>query len=283
MRSRLLAGLAVLAVLVAACGVVPSSAAAVVGGEKVPMDELSRLATARLEGLGLEGRDLRIAEQARELGLLTDTTVREGVSQAINQQQVAQDALPSLPEEVVDSLYSAEQQALGDGYDDALDELRVDEDEWRELYGRAAEVIVAGILFFGQQQQQPDQIPLAQSDYVGIVQRTTLSELVSVELTRQQFRALGLELSDGDLETQEQAIVSSFEDEEAFQAALDRFGYPTKRDFDELVVAHAVRSNALQQPDNADDVASLDPIEVEIPDRFGTWDAAQQRVVEPEA
>lgn len=283
MRSRLLAGLAALAVLAAACGVVPSSAAAVVGAEKVPMDELSRLATARLEGLGLEGRDLRIAEQARELGLLTDSTVREGVSQAINQQQVAQDALPSLPEEVVDSLYSAEQQALGDGYDDALDELRVDEDEWRELYGRAAEVIVAGILFFGQQQQQPDQIPLAQSDYVGIVQRTTLSELVSVELTRQQFRALGLELSEGDLETQEQAIVSSFEDEEAFQAALDRFGYPTKRDFDELVVAHAVRSNALQQPDNADDVAALDPIEVEIPDRFGTWDAAQQRVVEPEA
>ncbi len=209
--------------------------------------------------------------------------MREGVSQAINEQQVAQDALPSLPEEVVDSLYSTEQQALGDGYDDALEELRVDEDEWRELYGRAAEVIVAGILFFGQQQQQPDQIPLAQSDYVGIVQRTTLSELVSVELTRQQFRELGLELSEGDLETQEQAIVSSFEDEEAFQAALDRFGYPTKGDFDELVVAHAVRSSALQQPDNADDVAALDPIEVEIPERFGTWDATQRRVVEPEA
>lgn len=283
MRSRLLAGLAALLVLAAACGVVPSSAAAVVGDERVPMEELARLATARLEGLGLEGRDLRIAELARELGLVTDTTVREGVSQAINQQQVAQDALPSLPEEVVDSLYSAEQQALGDGYDDALEQLPVDEDEWRELYGRAAEVIVAGILFFGQQQQQPDQIPLAQADYVGIVQRTTLSELVSVELTRQQFRALELELSEDDLETQEQAIVSSFEDEEAFQAALDRFGYPTKDDFDELVVAHAVRSNALQQPDNADDVAALDPIEVEIPERFGTWDTTQQRVVEPEA
>ncbi len=283
MRSRLLAALAALVVLAAGCGVVPASAAAIVGGERVPMDELSRLATARLEGLGLEGRDLQIAEQARELGLLTDTTVREGVSQAINQGQVAQDALPSLPEEVVDSLYAAEQQALGDGYDDALEELRVDEEAWRELYGRAAEVIVAGILFFGQQQQQPDQVPLAQSAYVGIVQRTTLSELVSVELTRQQFKALGLELSEGDLETQEQAIVSSFEDEEAFQAALDRFGYPTKRDFDELVVAHAVRSNALQQPDNADDVAALDPIEVEIPERFGTWDPTQQRVVEPEA
>lgn len=283
MRARLLAGLAALVVLAAACGVVPSSVAAVVGDEQVPMDELSRLATARLEGLGLEGRDLQIAQQARELGLLTDTTVREGVGQAINEAQVAQDALPTLPEEVVDSLYAAERQALGDGYDDALDELRIDEDEWRERYGRAAEVVVAGILFFGQQQQQPDQIPLDQSAYVGIVQRTTLSELVSVELAQQQFQALGLELSEADLETQEQAIVSSFEDQAAFEAALDRFGYPTTGDFDELVVAHAVRSNALQQPDNADDLAALDPIEVEIPDRFGTWDTAQQRVVEPEA
>lgn len=282
-RARVLAVVAALAVLASACGVVSASAAAVVGGTRVPMDQFSRLVAARIQGLGLEGRDLRLAEQGRELGLLSADRIRQGVGQALQNGDMEQGDLPELPEPVVDDLFTSAEQALGDDYAPALQELGVDEQTWRDLYGRAAQRLVAGIIYFGQ--QQPPSIPLARTDYLREVQAATLTELVSAELTRQQFDALGLELDPEQVQQQEDAITSSFQNEEEFQAALSQpgRGYPTEDDFRELILRTQTRRQVLQQPDNAEQAQQArQQIDVEVPSRFGTWNSEQGRVVAPE-
>ena len=283
MRARVLAVVAALAVFASACGAVPAQAAAVVGDARVSMEQFSQLVAARVQGLGLEGRDLQLAREGRELGLLDPARVREGVSQALSDGELSQQDLPSLPQPVADDLFAAAREALGDDYAPALEELGVDEDTWRDVHARAAQRLVAGIIYFGQ--QQPPTIPLAHDDYVRQVQAATLSELVSAELTRQQFSALGLELDPGEVSSREEQIRSSFDSSEAFQAALEQPGrtYPTEEDFQELIVRTQVRQEVLQQQDNAEEAARVrDEIDVQVASRFGTWDPQQGRVVASE-
>lgn len=283
MRARVLAVVAALAVLASACGVVSASAAAVVGGTRVPMDEFSRLVQARIQGLGLEGTDLRLAEQGRELGLLSADRIRQGVGQAIQDGDMGQGDLPELPDPVVDELFASAREAVGDDYEPALEELGVDEQTWQEVYGRAAERLVAGILYFGQ--QQPPTIPLDRADYLRQVQSVTLSELITAELARQQFDALGLELDQDEIDQQREAIMSGFETQEEFEAVRLQAGrgYPTMEDFDELIVRTQLRRQILQQPDNAEQAQrAREQIDIEVPGRFGTWNPEQGRVVAPE-
>lgn len=282
-RARVLAAVAALAVLAGACGTVSTSAAAVVGDEQVSMEEFSRLVSARIDGLGLEGRELRLAEQGQELGLLAPDRIRQGVSQALSEGDIAQEDLPALPDGVVDQLFDAARQALGDDYEAALEELGLSEDQWREVYALAAERFVAGIIYFGQ--QQPPSIPLDRDSYLRQVQADTLSELVSAELTRQQFEALDLALDPEEVESQREAIVSSFDSEEQFQSVREQPGraYPTMPDFDELIVRTQVRQQALQEEEIAQDASEIrGEIEVTVANRFGTWNAEQGRVVAPE-
>lgn len=282
-RARVLAAVAALAVLAGACGTVSTSAAAVVGDEQVSMEEFSRLVSARIDGLGLEGRELRLAEQGQELGLLAPDRIRQGVSQALSEGDIAQEDLPALPDGVVDQLFDAARQALGDDYEAALEELGISEDQWREVYALAAERFVAGIIYFGQ--QQPPSIPLDRDSYLRQVQADTLSELVSAELTRQQFEALDLALDPEEVESQREAIVSSFDSEEQFQSVREQPGraYPTMPDFDELIVRTQVRQQALQEEEIAQDASEIrGEIEVTVANRFGTWNAEQGRVVAPE-
>lgn len=283
MRARVLAVVAALAVLASACGVVSASAAAVVGGTRVPMDEFSRLVQARIQGLGLEGTDLRLAEQGRELGLLSADRIRQGVGQAIQDGDMGQGDLPELPDPVVDELFASAREAVGDDYEPALEDLGVDEQTWQEVYGRAAERLVAGILYFGQ--QQPPTIPLDRADYLRQVQSVTLSELITAELARQQFDALGLELDQDEIDQQREAIMSGFETQEEFEAVRLQAGrgYPTMEDFDELIVRTQLRRQILQQPDNAEQAQrAREQIDIEVPGRFGTWNPEQGRVVAPE-
>lgn len=283
MRARVLAVVAALAVLASACGTVSASAAAVVGDTRVSLEEFSQLVAARVQGLGLEGRDLQLARQARELGLLDPARVRQGVSDALSEGELTQQDLPSLPDPVTDDLFAAAREAMGGDYQPALDELGVDEPTWRDVYGRAVQRLLAGIIYFGQ--QQPPTIPLARAEYVQQVQAATLSELVSAELARQQFSALGLELDPDEVSSREEQIRSSFDSEEAFRAALEQPGrtYPTTEDFQELIVRTQVRQQVLQQQDNAEEAARVrDAIEVDVASRFGAWDPQQGRVVAPE-
>lgn len=283
MRARVLAVVAALAVLASACGIVSASAAAVVGDARVPMDAFSRLVAARIEGLGLEGTDLQLAQEGRELGLLSADRIRQGVGQAIQDGDMGQEDLPELPDPVVEELFAAAREAVGDDYEAALEQLGVDDQTWRDVYGRAAERLVAGIIYYGQ--QQPPSIPLARADYLREVQAATLSELISAELTRQQFDALGLELDPEQVQQQEDAIMTSFENEEEFQSALAQpgRGYPTVEDFRELILRTQTRRQVLQQPDNAQQAQQArEQIEVEVPSRFGTWNPEQGRVVAPE-
>lgn len=283
MRARVLAVVAALAVLASACGTVSASAAAVVGGTRVSMDEFSRLVAARIEGLGLEGRDLQLAEQGRELGLLAPERVRQVVGQAIQDGDMSQQDLPELPDPVVDELLTAAREAVGADYEAGLEELGVTEDVWREVHARAAERLVAGILYFGQ--QPPPTIPLDRDSYLREVQAATLSELVSAELTRQQFSALDLELDPEQVEQQRDAIMSSFQSEEEFEAVRLQPGraYPTTEDFEELILRTQVRQQTIQQEVDAQQAQQVrNAIEIDVASRFGTWNPEQGRVVAPE-
>lgn len=121
--------------------------------------------------------------------------------------------------------------------------------------------------------------------YLQQVQADTLSELVSAELTRQQFEALDLELDPEEVEAQKESIVSSFDSEEQFASVREQPGraYPTMTDFDELIVRTQVRQEALQEEEIAQEASEVrGEIEVAVASRFGSWNAEQGRVVAAE-
>lgn len=279
MRLRLLALLAILAMFAGGCATVPSSAAAVVGDTTVSMAEFTRLVDARATGLGMEGRELRLVEQAAELGLYDDPTVRDVVSAAIDQGDISQDDLLELPPEVLDRVVEVTRDQYAGDYEDVVGQLGVSVDQWEAVLRTAAQKLVAAILFFGQ--QQPPVIPLDRATYLRQVQTSTLSELVSVAVTRQAFESLSLELDPEDVELQRDIIIAGFPTLEDFNRTRVRVGYPEDEDFEEFIVRHQLREEELMRHDAEEAVAARDAIEVTVPARFGTWNPAISRVDAP--
>lgn len=283
MRARLLTAIAALSVLVGACGTVPSSSAAVVGDDEVSMEQFTTLVTTRLDQVGVDGDDLPIAQQAQDLGLLDVEVLVGAVQQALSDGTMAQDDLPVPPPEVLDRAFTAQRDALGDGYDAALQELGLSEDDWHAVHDRVVPRIIAGFILFNQLgQQPPTPFPLADEGYVGAVQTYSLTELVRVEIVRWRFEQLDLALNPDDVEAQYETVKAGFQDEAAFQRALQQAGYADDSLFRDLQIRHSLRQQALQEPDNAEALAELEDAEVTVAQRFGSWDASQGRVVAPE-
>jgi hypothetical protein len=278
-RLRLLALMAMLAMFAGACATVPSSAAAVVGDTTISMAEFTRLVDARADGLGMEGRELRLVEQAADLGLYDDPTVRNVVSDAINQEQISQDNLLALPPEVLDRVVEVTRDQYAGDYEEAVAQLGVSITQWESVLRTAAQRLVAAILFYGQ--QQPAVIPLDRATYLRQVQTSTLSELVSVAVTRQAFESLGLELDPDDVDVQRDIIIAGFPTMEDFDQTRIRVGYPEMDDFDEFIVRHQLREQELLRHDQEEAAAARAAVEVTVQSRFGTWNPAISRVDAP--
>ena len=277
MRARLLALLAALAVLAGACATVPGDAVATVNGSEVAYERFERIVAAQASDLGLQPRDAQVAEAAIESGLID----RAALDQALLQELQAGDGSrvrPGPPTEVdeafVDELYDT---TTADDLASGLAELGVSERRFREVFERLVHFEVRGLLV----NQGQTGFPVDRSAQVLGLQQSVIQRLVQAEIARQAVEELGLEVDPEVVSQVEEQLRSGFPDDESLQAALDDLGY-TREDFDELFVMTQARQQALQSVEDPTAAqAFFEGLDVEVADRFGSWDLQQGQVIPP--
>ena len=276
MRARLLALLAALAVLAGACATVPGGAVATVNGTEIDLDRFERIVSAQVSDLGLESRDARVIESAIDVGLLDRAALDQALLQELQKGPEAARIDPgpplSIDDAFVDELFDT---ATSDDMSAGLQQLGVSEERLREAFERFVAFEVRGL----QMNRGQTGFPIDRRAQVEGLQQSVIQQLVQAEVARQAVDELGLEVDDQVVQQVEDQLRSGFPDEETLQAALEEAGY-TQEDFRELFVLTQARQQAIQRvEDPAAAQAFFDSLDVEVADRFGSWDLQQGQVV----
>lgn len=276
MRARLLALLAALAVLAGACASVPGGAVATVNGTEIALDRFERIVSAQVSDLGLESRDARVIESAIDVGLIDRAALDQAILQELERGPDAARIDPGPPLAVegdfVDELFDT---ATPDDLSAGLQQLGIAEERLREAFERFVSFEVRGL----QLNQGQSGFPIDRRAQVEGLQQSVIQQLVQAEIARQAVEELGLEVDDEAVQQIEDQLRASFPDDETLQAALEDAGYTTD-DFQELFVRTQARQQAIQRvEDPAAAQAFFDELDVEVADRFGSWDLQQGQVV----
>lgn len=278
MRARLLALLAALAVLAGACASVPSGAVATVNGEPVSYDRFERIVSVQAEGLGLSARDAAAVQAAFDSGLVDRQALDDALLQELQRgddSRITAGPPLEIEDELVDELYA---QQVGDGDLDAeLSDLGLSERRFREVFERLVRFEVRGL----QVNQGQTGFPVDRSEQLAGLQQSVIQQLVQAEIARQAVEELDLEVDPEAMEQIEEQYRTSFVDQETLEAALRDAGY-TLDDFEELFVLTQARQQAIQRVEDPESAqAFFDGLDVEVADRFGTWDVQQGQVLPP--
>lgn len=278
MRARLLALLAALAVLAGACASVPSGAVATVNGEPVSYDRFERIVSVQAEGLGLSARDAAAVQAAFDSGLVDRQALDDALLQELQRgddSRITAGPPLEVEDELVDELYA---QQVGDGDLEAeLSELGLSERRFREVFDRLVRFEIRGL----QVNQGQTGFPLDRSGQLAGLQQSVIQQLVQAEIARQAVEDLDLEVDPEAMEQIEEQYRTSFVDQETLEAALEDAGY-TLDDFEELFVVTQARQQAIQRVEDPEAAqAFFDGLDVEVADRFGSWDVQQGQVLPP--
>jgi hypothetical protein len=277
-RVRFLAVLASLAVLAGACGNVPDDAVATVNGEAVPYARFERIVAAQAEGIGLSGRDAEVAQRAFDAGVLDRAALDQALLDALGQEDGPIDSGPPLEVEqaFIDQLYDDQIASLDDPQQ-ALSGIGVSEDRLREVFDRLVRFEVRGL----QLNQGQTGFPIDRSDQLASLQQSIINQLVQAEIASQAVETLDLEVPEDAAATLEEQYLNQFGDEETLLAALEDAGY-TRTDFEELFLGTQVNQQAIQTvEDPAEAQEFFDSLDVDVADRFGTWNTQQGQLVAP--
>lgn len=278
MRARLLALLAALAVLAGACASVPGDAVATVNGEPVPYDQFERIVSVQAEGLGLSARDATAVQAAFDSGLVD----RQALDQALVQELQRGDdsritAGPPLEveDDLLDELYV--QQVDDADLESQLSELGLSERRFREVFDRLVRFEIRGL----QVNQGQGGFPIDRTDQLAGLQQSIISQLVQAEIARQAIEELDVEVDQEAVEEIEEQYRTRFVDQETLEAALRDAGY-TLDDFEELFVLTQARQQAIQRVEDPSTAqAFFEGLDVQVADRFGSWDVQQGQVLPP--
>lgn len=278
MRARLLALLAALAVLAGACASVPGDAVATVNGEPVPYDQFERIVSVQAEGLGLSARDATAVQAAFDSGLVD----RQALDQALVQELQRGDdsritAGPPLEveDDLLDELYA--QQVDDADLESQLSELGLSERRFREVFDRLVRFEIRGL----QVNQGQGGFPIDRTDQLAGLQQSIISQLVQAEIARQAIEELDVEVDQEAVEEIEEQYRTRFVDQETLEAALRDAGY-TLDDFEELFVLTQARQQAIQRVEDPSIAqAFFEGLDVQVADRFGSWDVQQGQVLPP--
>jgi parvulin-like peptidyl-prolyl isomerase len=227
---------AVAALLATACGgSAGSSAAATVDGEDIPLATVEDIVSRKAEGLGLEGADLRAAEQAIEAGLIQRQALSGALQSSLSQED------PQLTDEALDSTYTAYETGVGaDTIAAGREELDLDEDEWRDLFDKVARAEVAALLA-----GIDPATSLDRTEQVAAAQREVLTLLIQITAIEQVFEERELELEDGAVdELFEQQLDQAGTDEAGFEARLRGSGL-TIEDYKSLIMTAFAQQDAI--------------------------------------
>ena len=276
MRARLLALLAALAVLAGACATVPGDAVATVNGTEIDLDRFERIVSAQVSDLGLESRDARVIESAIDVGLIDRAALDQALLQELQKgpEESRIDPGPplSIDDGFVDELFEV---ATPDDLSAGLQQLGLAERRLREAFDRFVAFEVRGL----QMNRGQTGFPIDRSAQVEGLQQSVIQQLVQAEIARQAVEELGLEVDDEAVQQIEDQLRANFPDDETLQAALQDAGY-TDEDFEELFVLTQARQQAIQRvEDPAAAQAFFEGLDVEVADRFGSWDVQQGQVV----
>ena len=280
MRARLLAVLAALSVLAAACGVTPAGSVATVNGSQVDYDRFARIVAARLDASELAEADARTIQDAIDVGLLD----RQALDQALlgdlqarqqgGEPRIDQGPPLQVPDDFVDELYQAQPASSADEAE--LERIGTTPDEMRRVFGDFVPFEVRGLL---RSQGQPG-FPVDPAQQTLTQQQAVLSTLVQSEILAQAVDELDVAPSDEEVERAAEEIRASVP-EDQFDEALTGLGYD-QDDFRDLIVLPRARQQALQAlEDPTEAQAFFDELDVDVADRFGRWDAEQGRLVAP--
>ncbi len=276
MRARLLALLATLAVLAGACATVPGDAVATVNGAEIDIDRFERIVSAQVEDLGLDSRDARVVESAIEVGLIDRAALDQAILQELEKGPEAARIDPGPPlaveDEFVDELFDV---ATPDDLGPGLQQLGIAERRLREVFERFVSFEIRGL----QINQGQTGFPIDRRAQVEGLQQSVIQQLVQAEIARQAVEELDLQVDEEAVQQIEDQLRANFPDDETLQAALEDAGY-TMEDFEELFVRTQARQQAIQRvEDPAAAQAFFEGLDVEVADRFGSWDLQQGQVV----
>lgn len=280
MRVRFSVALAALAMFAAACANVPGGAVATVNGEPIDVDRFERIVSAQLATVGLADRDADLLDRAREVGLfdreLLDAALIAELGRTPDETRIGLDADTTIEPGFLDELFAAQLDASADPAD-AFRQLGVTEEAYRATFDRLVPFEARGL----ELNQNQTGFPLGRRPQLPALQSNIIQQLVQAEIARQAAEALDLPLDEEALATAEQRIRDSFESDEALDRALADAGY-TRDDLRELFVLTPARQEALQLTDDiAAAQAFFDALEVEVAERFGSWDIGQGRLLPP--
>lgn len=277
MRARLLAALAALAVLAGACGTVPADAVATVNGAQVDYGRFERIVAAQAAGLGLERRDAQLAQDAIDAGLIDRAALDTALLEALGSEAGGVSAGPPVVVEdaFMDQLF--DRAVATDDLAVALQELGVSERRFREVFERLVRFEVRGLSL----NQGQTGFPIDRSEQLVNLQQSVIQQLVQTEIFRQAVEELDMEVDDQVVAQVEDQLRAGFADEEALTAALEDLGY-TMEDFREIFVLTQARQQALQQLEDPTAARTFfQTVDVDVAERFGSWDASQGQVVPP--
>lgn len=274
MRVRLLALMAALAVLAGACGTVPGDAVATVNGSEVAYDRFERIVAAQAAGLGLDARDAQVAQQAIDAGVIDRAALDDALLEDLGRAEPNVSVGPpvEVPDAFMDQLYDQAVSA-----EDVQQELGVGQRRLREVFERLVRHEVRGLAL----NQGQTGFPIGRSAQLTSLQQSVIQQLVQAEIYRQAVEELDVEVDEQVVDQVDQQFRAQLGDDEALTAALEDAGY-TREDYTEIFVMTQARQQALQGlEDPAAAQEYFADLDVEVAERFGSWDPAQGQVVAP--
>ena len=276
MRARLLALLAALAVLAGACATVPGDAVATVNGNEIDFERFERIVSAQVSDLGLASRDARVIESAIDVGLLDRSAVDQAIRQELEKGPDAARIDPGPPVSIDEGFVSEVfELATPDELSDGLQQLGITERRLREAFERFVTFEFRGL----QLNRGQGGFPIDRRAQVEGLQQSVIQQLVQAEIARQAVQELDLQVDEEVVQQVEDQLLANFPDQETLQAALEDAGY-TKDDFQELFVMTQARQQAIQRVEDPSAAqAFFTDLDVEVADRFGSWDLQQGQVV----